>query len=313
MLLKMIEKDKLEETPQHRGPVLDESKGHRVIECQLCDFKHLDPIPSDKELSDFYSKQYYNSHKADYISKDVNEDNYWRIDYNNRLSHFQKYTRGRDLIDVGCGSGVFMKYAQENGWNTVGIEPSESAAQFASEQGLQVQNCSLVEFVRTNKALFDVVHLKNVLEHLADPKQQIEICHRLLKPGGILYVEVPNDYDLIQKIGVWLLNERNSWVSVPDHINYFSFKSLSRLLQKTGFKILTRDTTFPMYFFLWLGKNFIANKAIGAEIHTKRMQLEMALESLGLGWLKRGAYKLLAFLGMGRTVILYSVKVQDNT
>ena len=101
------------------------------------------------------------------------------------------------------------------------------------------------------------------------------------------------------------MGERKSWICVPDHINYFDFWTLGTLLGSSGLRIVKRDTTFPMYLFLWFGQNFVRHKRIGARVHRLRMRFEVGLERAKLGLLKRGLYSLLSKLGLGRTVIYY--------
>ena len=201
-----------------------------------------------------------------------------------------------------------MRFAAERGWKVTGVEPSSTAALVARNSGLVVHHGTLESFRRMDTRLFHVIHLKNVLEHVRDPAKVLAECHRMLHPRGLIYVEVPNDYDLVQRIGVRIARQRNAWVAVPDHVNYFSFRSAAGLLHKMGFRVLARDTTFPMYLFLWLGMDFIADRTVGAQAHAMRIRLETSMERRGLGLARRAVYRLLARLSLGRTAILYARK-----
>ncbi len=121
-------------------------------------------------------------------------------------------------------------------------------------------------------------------------------------------MEVPNDYNLIQKLGVFISRERKSWITVPDHINYFDFSSAIELVEHCGFDVLKTDTTFPMYLFLCLGQNFIKDKAAGKRVHTLRVGLELFMKQSGLDRIRRMAYERLSRLHLGRTVIIYGRK-----
>lgn len=293
---------------EHKGSVVEETGGYEVLECMYCGFKHLNPLPSPEVLDEFYKKQYYDSHKTDYISNQLAEEEYLSVVFKERLEFLAKYSRDRDILDIGCGAGAFLNAAQKSGWNSFGVEPSDLAVNKALETGIKVFNGTFDEFYVSNQRTFDVVQLKNVLEHVPDPIDMLRKCYQILKSGGVLYVEVPNDYDLIQRCGVKIVGERNHWVSIPDHINYFNFKSLKKLVGKLGFKIIKLDTTFPMYIFLWIGKNFISDKKIGSEVNKKRIAFEMFFYWYKLTVLKNIIYTCLAKIGLGRTVILYCRK-----
>jgi len=292
----------------HTGSILDKVDKYNVIECSHCGFKHLDPIPSEDELQEFYNKQYFQTAKPEYLEEDRREIIHRNIFFDQRIDFFSKFAPGTTLLDVGCGDGLFLERAREKGFNVFGIEPSEQASSIGRDSGLEIFHGTLNTFMQNNSRLFDIVHLKNVLEHVDKPIQVLEECASLLNSGGILYVEVPNDYDLFQRLGVWIHNERKSWLCIPDHINYFNFRSAEKLLQKLKFSVLRRDTTFPMYMFLCLGFNFIRYKALGKRLHNLRVKIEMFCFKRGLNTFRRIVYRGLAQLGLGRTVILYAKK-----
>jgi 2-polyprenyl-3-methyl-5-hydroxy-6-metoxy-1,4-benzoquinol methylase len=296
----------------HNGIFIDKVDKCGIMKCNVCGFKHLDPIPSTKELDDFYKAQYYGSHKSEYISQDNRDIYFLNISFQDRLRVFTKSGQGKRILDIGCGAGMFMKYAQERGWDCTGIEPSEVAWEQALKKNLRVYHQTIGDFASQSTEKYDIIHLKNVLEHVPDPSKILEIAHSLLNGNGILYIEVPNDYDLSQRFGVWLLSEKKSWLAIPDHINYFNFKSLKKLLQKYNFKIFKKTTTFPIYFLLSLGINFIKYKNMGARAHNIRMNFEIKLHKYNMDFIRRIIYNFLSFLNLGRTVIFYCKKTKYN-
>jgi SAM-dependent methyltransferase len=291
--------------------VVDQEADYSIIDCQECGFKHLNPVPSPEELNEFYKGRYYETCRPDTIREDHDELEHRQIAYDERLAFIGRNTEGRDLLDIGCGAGFFLARAREFGWNCLGLEPSESASRLAAERNLQVFNLTLDEFLERYKMTFDVIHLKNVLEHIPQPAVALRKCRNLLNAGGLLYVEVPNDYNLLQRTGVRMVNERKHWICIPDHVNYFDFRTAVNLVKNSGFKLLRRDTTFPMYLFLLLGQNFVREKTAGTRVHLGRVRLELFLKRYKLSFLKRLIYTGLAHLGLGRTVILYCRKSDD--
>ena len=289
----------------HLGRTIDSVRSFSVLECQECGFRHLNPIPGKAVLDDFYSQQYYQSHKPSYIQQDEKDKEYLEISYDERIKVFERLTSGRKILDIGCGSGMFLSYAAQLGWECRGVEPSSSAVETARAKGLDVFHGSFEEFFNQDHTTYDVMYLKNVLEHIADPIGLLEQCSHRLSDASVLFVEVPNDYELMQKAGIALLKEKKSWISVPDHINYFNFKSLKRLLYRVKLKPVLCSTTFPIYGCLFFGCNFIADKNAGSTAHGIRVSFEIFWEGLHMRWFKHVVYGILAMMGTGRTVIYY--------
>ncbi|NWJ29659.1 hypothetical protein HX850_01900 [Marine Group I thaumarchaeote] len=96
---------------------------------------------------------------------------------------------------------------------------------------------------------------------------------------------------------------------LPDHVNYFNFKSLEKILTKTGFELFHKDATFPLELFLLMGFDYIDDDKIGREKHNERMRLEMNLEKSGNHELKKKLYQSFAQNGIGRTAIVFGKKI----
>ncbi|MBI1765572.1 MAG: methyltransferase domain-containing protein [Acidobacteria bacterium] len=148
--------------------------------------------------------------------------------------------KGR-LLDVGAGRGEILYAAKQAGWEVVGIEPSPPFARWAARNsGVEVlteaiENCSLPA------ESFEVVILAAVLEHLYEPDAVIRSIARVLRPGGLLFVDVPNEAGLYFHIGnlYQRLRLRNWVVNLsptfsPFHVFGFTPQSLRRLLAKHG-------------------------------------------------------------------------------
>lgn len=154
----------------------------------------------------------------------------------------------------------------------------------------------------------DVVNLALTLEHVQDPAAVLRRAYGLLRDHGLVCIEVPNDFNPLQALLRKRLNKPRYWINAPHHINYFSFETLSRLVERAGFQVVDRETTFPMEFFVLMGDDYIGNDALGRECHRKRMNLERHLLEGGLGEVKRDLYRFLASRGLGREVVLYAQK-----
>lgn len=148
------------------------------------------------------------------------------------------------FLDIGTGRGEIILAAKNNGWDVVGIEPSESFAAYTEKAtGIKilretVENCNFPD------EEFDVVILSAVLEHLYNPDEVIGIISRILKRGGIFYFDIPNEKGLYFKIGNLYQKLRGNGWSVnlaptfsPYHIFGFSPKSVKMLLDKHNMKV----------------------------------------------------------------------------
>ncbi len=261
---------------EHRGPVIENHKGHEIIDCKVCKFKHVNPIPTGQEINDFYAR-FYTDEKPNYF-KDAEEDlEWWLAGYRNYYTLFEKYTKGRKLLDIGSGPGYFLKCGADRGWEIVGFEPSKHAYDYSTKMGLKVIN----DYFNMAKAKalgkFDVVSLTLVLEHLPNPKKLIEEAKSILNPGGLLLILSPNEFNPLQRAVIKSNNLEPWWVCPPEHINYFDFPSIKKLVKSTGLKIVDSLATYPMELFLLNGEIYISNREIGRGCHKKRKSFEMNL------------------------------------
>jgi SAM-dependent methyltransferase len=143
------------------------------------------------------------------------------------------------LLDVGVGRGEILISAREKGWEAEGVEPSETFADYVEKRtGAKIWR-KPIEEVEIPPQEFDVVILSAVLEHLYDPDKVIKNISRIMKSGGLLYLDVPNEKGLFFKAGNayqkfrgrnWCVNLSPSFP--PFHIFGFSPRSLRTLLKK---------------------------------------------------------------------------------
>jgi len=300
----------MREWQNHRGLVLGSVKGFDLIECEKCKFKHIVPIPTPVELEAVYRQEYYSAEKPLYLER-VREDlEWWNLVYSERYDTFEDLLppHRRRILDVGSGPGFFLLHGKQRGWQTLGIEPSAQAAAHSRELGLEIVEDFLTEQTAKQLGTFDVVHMSEVLEHIADPKEMLQIARSLLAPEGLVCVVVPNDYNPFQYTLRTVCGYEPWWVAPPHHINYFDFDSLSRLLTISGFKVVLREATFPIDVFLLMGDNYVGNDALGRQCHAKRKVLERNLSEAGMTDLKRRLYQAFASIGIGREVQIIAQK-----
>lgn len=137
------------------------------------------------------------------------------------------------LLDVGCGSGEFLKQMKSCGWQVLGVEPDPTAARIARSMGLEVHHGTLESLQAADRSA-DAITLSHVIEHVHDPLRTLQTCHRLLKPGGRLWMETPHVNCLTHA------HYRQHWrgLEAPRHLVLYSRPGLTKLLHRAGFESL---------------------------------------------------------------------------
>jgi len=283
---------------KHRYREKHEVNDIKVIECIDCGFKHLFPLPTQKRLDEFYKNHFQESTPSPNLD-----------DKKETLLEILGDSPDKRILDVGAWNGEFLDKFEDLGWERVGIEPNKKKKKILELKGVMVFEDFLEEIEVALLGKFDVVNLSFVLEHTLMPKKNLEIVFNdLLKPNGIICVEVPNEFNPLQMAIIKNKDIPIYWLYSPDHINYFNFDSLEQLIQRIGFEVLHKESDFPVEFFVLMGENYIGNEKVGKRIHKKRCVLEENLESAGLNNLKRSIYKHFASLNIGRSVLMYARK-----
>lgn len=149
---------------------------------------------------------------------------------------------GARLLDVGFGSGEFMRLARRIGWHVSGVDFDPVVVANASECGLNVYHGDLCSFDEVQDS-FDAITINHVLEHVSDPGEMISSAYRLLKPGGMLFIETPN----IDAYGHMRFRENWRGLEVPRHLVLFNWESVIGLLNKVGFVELQKIVRFAPY------------------------------------------------------------------
>ena len=290
----------------HIGVVIESVSGFDVIDCEKCGFKHIVPIPGTEELTEVYKEDYYTTEKPLYLERAKEDLDWWKLVNSERYELFERHLKAgrRRLLEVGSGPGFFLQIGKERGWETLGIEPSEKAADHARGLGLDIVCDFLTDECAKGLGTFDVVYMHEVLEHIPDPEAMLYRAFSLLAPGGLCLVVVPNDYNPFQAALRSTMGFEPWWVAPPHHINYFNSTSLAELLKRTGFDIAHLETTFPIDIFLLMGDNYVGDDSLGRECHKRRMNFELNMERSGLSNLKRSIYKSFGELGIGREIVL---------
>ena len=199
-----------------------------VVECKKCGFKLTNPRPTQDKASYYYQSEAYVSH-SDTIKGIINQ-----------LYHFaRKFTLTRklnlinslesekkSLLDVGCGTGSFLKVCKESRWNVSGTEPDKKARQLAlARVKSRVEEDLLSAF---SGETFHVITLWHVLEHIHQLSESVRKLKQLLAPNGTILVAVPN----CESYDAKLYGEKWAAYDVPRHLYHFSTSTIRALFLK---------------------------------------------------------------------------------
>lgn len=307
----MSKKIEIKEWQNHKGEVVVSDNGFDVIDCRLCGFKHIIHIPTVEELENIYKHDYYKEEKPLYLERYQEDIDWWNMVYTQRYETFEKNLseQQRDILDIGSGPGFFLLNGKKRGWQVKGIEPSIKAMEHSRDLGLEVEHGFFSEQTALDLGTFDAINLGLVLEHITDPAGMLKLIHNQLNDDGIVCIVVPNDFNPFQLILRDHLDFKPWWVAPPHHINYFNFKSLTGLVERCGFEVVHKESTFPIDLFLLMGDNYIGNDEIGRKCHAKRMNFEKSMSLSGSDSLLENLYSDFAKQGIGREVVLYAKKI----
>ncbi len=295
---------------EHNGKTIGISKeGIKIINCSNCGFYHQKPLPEVIERERYYEKEYFQETKSDYFEKQKEDLHFLTTVYiekeeilANNISPLPK-----KILDIGAGSGFFLNFLREKGWDISGIEPNEMVCNLVKEElKIDLKSCSFEKFMEINKESFSVVHLSYILEHIIDPTSMLKkIYNDLLLSNGLLYIEVPNDFNPLQQIVYSKI--KNNWWIVKDHINYFTPITLRKLLEQIGFNVLHLGVSFPLEFFILMGDDYITDSNLGRPSHLRRINFEKNLDLFNKN-LKKELYKKFLELRIGRAITIIGRK-----
>ena len=164
----------------------------KTVVCMETGLVRNDPVPGDAELSRFYAEDY----RKDYKSSEKPRRRQILRNFRRVAAHVSEFSDvldpGSDVLDVGAGSGEFAYLMAQRGKSVTGIEPNRGYAEYCRDElGLDIRTEHLADDL-FEPGSFDLIRLNHVLEHLNDPVRYLRMIAAWLKPGGTLYVEVPN-------------------------------------------------------------------------------------------------------------------------
>ena len=206
--------------------------GHplRTVICTRCGLVWTDPLPHNPR--DFYEDDYRVSYKGSYSPKPkhILRAGNVALSRHRKIEHL--LSKSLEILDVGSGGGEFLYLLQTLGDNAKGMEPNKGYAEYSiHEYGLDVQ-VGFIQDAKFQEEIFDLITIWHVLEHTESPYDVLLKLHTLLKPQGILVIEVPNVEAICQ-------SPKSTFHEA--HIFNFNIATLQKLAEKAGFTEMTHS------------------------------------------------------------------------
>ena len=275
-------------------------------------YLRVDPLPSSAELSAYYYSDYYQNPLGTYASeytldeikhKAIRNQFLFRV-LTDQVSHSKNFT----FLDIGCGEGFLLATFAKNGWNVLGLD--------FSSYGVEKFNSSLLKnfivgdiydsiesLIEINKK-FDCINLGNVLEHAISPVLLLERIRNLMSQHSSLLITVPNDFSKLQEfLQDHNMIEKQYWIAVPDHLNYFNHISLSETVRRSQLILMEVFADFPIEWFLANDRsNYSKYPSAGKAAHFSRVMLDSLITSGEDFKAIKNFWSAMPGVGQGRTV-----------
>jgi 2-polyprenyl-3-methyl-5-hydroxy-6-metoxy-1,4-benzoquinol methylase len=235
------------------------SEAFSIVRCKSCGFHFTNPIPDEEKIGSYYKSEAYVSHSSSKKGL-INRIYHWVRWYSlkRKVSLIDTLSKERNLLDIGAGTGHFLKEAKKAGWKVMGLEPDADARSLAKS----VNGVELIEqqnLYTIDDASFNVVTMWHVLEHVYHLKKDVKRITELLTPDGALVVAVPNmnSYDAKYYKEYWAAYD------LPIHLYHFTKSDIVNLFSQFNFELIeTRPMIFDSFYVSMLSEKYKNGKMI---------------------------------------------------
>ena len=191
----------------------------KLVKCNSCGLIYLNPRLTWETIKSVYSENKLDNFQYYLHTKDLDEQT-----FTDRLDLISKYTKPGKVLDIGSSVGIFLHAAKKQGWDIFGVELNKEEAKY-SEENFGVKLLSSYG----TKQEFGLINMSDVIEHFTHPKEELQKISKALKQNGLLLISTP-DFDNILT--------RRVAIKPHEHLYYFDKRTLTKLLEATGFKVL---------------------------------------------------------------------------
>ncbi len=207
-----------------------------VVRCARCRHAYVWPVPSAEFIAGLYQGAYYSGSNGNLGFSDYGAlEPARRRMFARHLHRVRPYVRPGRVLDVGAATGDFLKVARALGWEVLAVDPSPARA-LVREAGIPLVGNTL-EDAEVEPHSLDLVTFWDVLEHLPDPVPVLRRARRLLRPGGVIALTVPDAANLLTRVSGarWF-----GYKLAGEHLQFFTDESLRRALAGAGLEVVVR-------------------------------------------------------------------------
>jgi 2-polyprenyl-3-methyl-5-hydroxy-6-metoxy-1,4-benzoquinol methylase len=221
-------------------------QGYLLVRCRGCDLAFIANPPDAAAITALYTaKAAYHDELLDPATPAFERMRAIARQHVAMLRRSTGAQEGLKLLDIGCSTGLFLDEVRKAGFDAFGAELSPETSAFARDHfGLPVHTGDWRDAGHAD-ALFDVITLFDVIEHLSDPVAEIAAVRRLLKPGGVLLQSTPDIDGLFPRLSYKVAKLVDYWPhpEPPWHLYQFSRATLSAMTEQAGYRITRADRT----------------------------------------------------------------------
>lgn len=208
-----------------------------IWECKNCTLRFTQNVPGANEIGPYYQSENYISHsdtRKGFINNLYHKVRIRTLAQKRKMVEKITSKSGGSILDVGCGTGAFLHTMQQAHWKITGLEPDATARKKALEL-YKINLDSPEKLFSLPAESFDAITMWHVLEHVHELHEYIKKLRELLKPGGKLFIAVPNYTCYDEKV------YKEFWAAydVPRHLYHFSPASMNALLSMHGMKVIS--------------------------------------------------------------------------
>lgn len=261
----------------------------KIVRCSRCHLVYVNPVPAADDLDVMYRDFFSSPGPSEKKEHGESLISY----YEDGANRIQSYVARGRILDIGCGKGLFLNVMKQKHWDVHGIEPSKGVAAYAEKVGLTIFSGMLQDYV-CPQGHFDVVTMWYVMEHLPDPFKALCHANHMLRQGGLLMTRVPNlnfmrPFMMVEKLfGIKV--RAISGIDPPRHLHYFSPRTASALIKKSGFSVVGIEHGKPVP---------LRSYARNCAKHGATASAEMIRRLTGSRWL------------LGPAIAIYAKKTKD--
>lgn len=219
------------------------NKNYKVVKCRNCSTYYVHPYIdfNDSQWAMLYNSEYFENQSEWLVKKRKKE-------LSERLSKAESFLRTNsntiNFLDIGTGEGRALIEGKKRKWNVTGIDIVDNRIEEAKDTTINFTAGKFLD-ISMPENYYDIIYLDSVLEHVLQPMEYIFKIKKILKPGGILYVGIPNEdclFNIIRKnafrlIGQGNISEKLKPFDSPYHIIGFNKSSFNYLIKKANLQI----------------------------------------------------------------------------